>query len=244
MARTAEGRALTQRHRREQLALRAASLRELQKLWQAFDPTSIRSYSSFVTAALPLITDSHRRSAAIGAAYYNAFRFAEGVGGEIRTALPQALARDVVVTNLRATGLQGTMRGIRSGMSPQAAARHGFVQASGSTGRMILLGGNDAIIGSTRNDGMAQGWARVTSGNPCEFCAMVASRGPVFRSEGTADFESHDHCACTVEPHYEGSAWPGKARQFREMWDSATEGLSGRDAINAFRRRLKQTQGG
>lgn len=48
-------------------------------------------------------------------------------------------------------------------------------------------------------------WRRVTDGKPCGFCAMVASRGPVYRSEATARGAGgryHDHCGCTVEPHY------------------------------------------
>lgn len=243
MARTAEGRALTQRHRREQLALRAASLRDLQRLWPVFDPFSIASYGEFVTAAIPLVLNQFNESAAIGVAYYNAFRFAEGAGGSISTVLAQALSRELIMANLRATGLQGTMRAIRSGFSPQAASRQGFVQVSGAVGRMILLGGNNSILRTLGNDQRVLGYARVTASQPCEFCAMVSSRGPVFQRQNTADFQAHGHCACTAEPHYEGSVWPGKGQQFRQMWDAATEGLSGRDAINAFRRRLKQTQG-
>lgn len=48
-------------------------------------------------------------------------------------------------------------------------------------------------------------WRRVTDGKPCGFCAMLASRGPVYRSEATARGAGgryHDHCGCTVEPHY------------------------------------------
>lgn len=243
MARTAEGRALTQRHRREQLAIRASSLRELQRMWPAFDPFSIRSYGQFVTAAIPLITSRHQNSAALAITYYNTFRFAEGAGGSIRTALALELGRNLIVDNLRATGLQGTMRAIRSGMSPQAAAQQGFVHVAGAVGRLILLGGNNSILQTLSNDQRVLGYSRVTASQPCEFCAMIASRGPVFQRQNTADFQAHGHCACTAEPHYEDSAWPGNSRRFREMWDSATEGLSGRDAINAFRRRLRETQG-
>lgn len=49
-------------------------------------------------------------------------------------------------------------------------------------------------------------WRRVTDGNPCGFCAMVASRGPVYRSASSAGDgrRYHNRCGCTVEP-FEGS---------------------------------------
>jgi hypothetical protein len=42
-------------------------------------------------------------------------------------------------------------------------------------------------------------YKRVLSSNPCSFCRMLAGRGAVYH-EGTASFESHDHCACSAEP--------------------------------------------
>lgn len=49
-------------------------------------------------------------------------------------------------------------------------------------------------------------WRRVTDGHPCGFCAMVASRGPVYRSASSAGDgrRYHTRCGCTVEP-FEGS---------------------------------------
>lgn len=53
-------------------------------------------------------------------------------------------------------------------------------------------------------------WRRVTDGNPCGFCAMLAGRGPVYRSaEKAGDGRRyHTRCGCTVEP-FEGdpSEW-------------------------------------
>lgn len=45
-------------------------------------------------------------------------------------------------------------------------------------------------------------WRRVTDGDPCGFCAMLASRGPVYRSAGKAGDGNryHGRCGCTVEP--------------------------------------------
>lgn len=49
-------------------------------------------------------------------------------------------------------------------------------------------------------------YARVpTSFVPCEWCAMLASRGFVYRSAESADAASHHHCTCTIVPGVKGS---------------------------------------
>lgn len=49
-------------------------------------------------------------------------------------------------------------------------------------------------------------WRRVTDGDPCGWCAMLASRGPVYGSAAKAGQgrRYHGHCGCTAEP-FEGS---------------------------------------
>jgi hypothetical protein len=43
------------------------------------------------------------------------------------------------------------------------------------------------------------GYRRVTGGNACPFCSMLAGRGAVYRLD-TSSFLSHKHCHCTAEP--------------------------------------------
>jgi hypothetical protein len=72
---------------------------------------------------------------------------------------------------------------------------------------------------------------------------MLASRGPIYRSEQTATFEAHDSCACTVEPVYSRSTlWPGRAAEFRRLYREVTTGTTGQDSINAFRRAYERQQ--
>ena len=49
-------------------------------------------------------------------------------------------------------------------------------------------------------------YARVpTSFVPCEWCAMLASRGFVYKSAENAEAASHHHCSCTMVPGVKGS---------------------------------------
>lgn len=45
-------------------------------------------------------------------------------------------------------------------------------------------------------------WRRVTDGDPCGWCAMLAGRGPVYGSAQSAGQgrRYHGHCGCTAEP--------------------------------------------
>lgn len=105
-----------------------------------------------------------------------------------------------------------------------------------------MRGGWDTIEESVRSDRRALGWQRVTSGDPCAFCAMVASRGPIYK-EDTVDFEAHDHCSCEPEPVYsesvfeDRSLWPETSRRLRDTWDEVASGAE--DPLNAFRRALE-----
>jgi hypothetical protein len=118
-----------------------------------------------------------------------------------------------------------------------------FEAAAGAATRHVLTGGRRSLLTLVEADPKALAWARVTDGAPCAFCAMLASRGPVYGSEAAAGFSAHDACACTAEPVYSRQApWPGRAREFQELWRETTRNTSGRDSINAFRRAYEQQQ--
>lgn len=81
-----------------------------------------------------------------------------------------------------------------------------------------------------------KGFRRVASGGACAFCQMLASRGGVYSKRG-ANFEAHDGCTCSAEPIFHADEQePPDVIALRELWDRSTRGLSGKDALNAFRR--------
>lgn len=86
------------------------------------------------------------------------------------------------------------------------------------------------------------GWARVLTGREnCGFCAMLASRGPVY-SEDTVmrrrdGLRYHDHCDCTAVLVTDPDSWDGKqqADQLLELWNQSAD-LS--DFTKAYREEL------
>ena len=93
-------------------------------------------------------------------------------------------------------------------------------------------------------DRLALGYQRITGEKACAFCALLASRGPVYKSpqSGSRTLRDgkpepfHDGCLCVVEVVYDAdTALPDASARFAELWETSTDGLSGKAARNAFR---------
>lgn len=142
-----------------------------------------------------------------------------------------------VEKSLQVTGPGELKRRAARGESEVQAKHGGLKVVSGSASRHVLTGARETTLTLVKADSRALGWARVTDGDPCYFCALLASRGPVYKSRASAGFQPHDACACVPEPVYSrNAAWPGDARQYQRLYYQATRGYSGKDAIRAFRR--------
>ncbi|WP_018503074.1 VG15 protein [Parafrankia discariae] len=240
MAGSAEATQLTDQYRRQQLALRAATTRDLQTIWPLFTGSD-ESFASFTEAAVNLVLQRHSTSSGLASAYYTRFRAAEGVAGEIIPRIAPRIGIGLIQAALFATGLAGTRRAIGAGQTLGEARRTGLVQAAGAASRLVLDGGRRTVDDTVRADPKARGWVRVTSGQPCAFCAMLASRGPAYKSDRTSRFQAHDHCACTSEPVFEGSELPATTRRFEQLWRESAAGKD--DQLNRFRRALAEQTG-
>lgn len=149
-----------------------------------------------------------------------------------------------VEISLNITGPIGQKSRIGKGESEQRARDASFVESSGVASRHVLTGGRRSLLTLLQDDPQVHRWIRVTDGDPCAYCAMLAGRGPVYLTERTAGFSAHDHCACTAEAVYVADApWPGRAAEFREMWDRYIKGrYSGKEARREWQRIYRQLQ--
>lgn len=188
-------------HRSKQLTVRALALRRLMALWQAIDPTRLAdTVQPFAEAAAVVVNDGFLRSSRTAAAYYLLSRPPGITTVEVPEVFPPA--SELQAAKLRGAGLSGILNARRAGHSIQAAKQNGFVKLAGTASGMVLSGGRETILQAAQLDPAASGrWRRVTGGNSCPFCVMLADRGPVF-SDDTADFSAHDHCGCSAEPEF------------------------------------------
>jgi hypothetical protein len=192
---------LTRTYRAQNLALRAQTLRDLQRLWPALSYDDLeRTYPAWRAGAAAVIGRDRTRSAGLASIYLRAHRMQAGVPGELIVRLAGAAPAEQVATAMRVTTLVAIKKSTMAGKTADLAMRDAFVQSSGAATRLVLDAGRDTIRQTTVADPRTAGWQRVTSGG-CDFCTMLAGRGSVY-TEATAGFDSHDHCACSAEPVY------------------------------------------
>lgn len=235
MPATAAGRELTQQHQRRQDALRAGTLRDFSRLWPLWEGDRA-SFDRMVSATATLVRSRHRDSAGLASDYLRALRTAEEATEDF---VPQVAARvdgDRVASSLHVTARHGARKAIEAGQTPTQARQTALVRASGAVARHTLDGGRETLMGAVRSDPAAHGYIRTTGANPCAFCAMLASRPPVYKAEsfsesdgrfsggmgvgGPGDFKVHDHCNCGVAPVYNRSApLPERNQRFQELWE-------------------------
>lgn len=259
MATTVTGTYLTEQHRQAQLALRSAFMRELVRLWPLIDLERLdETAAEWIGFVTDLIMMYRTQSVDRALSYYSAFRRAEtgqplAHPGNYRGAVTVEPA--AIKTSLLVTGPIGVKSRIGKGVSPSVAKRKALVAVSGAASRHVLNGGRDLIVEATDMDELAVGFARVTDDDPCAFCAMLASRGFVYKSRKTAirttkrskkrgpGKEYHDHCGCGVEPAFtEDAEWPGRSREFEKLWEDSTKGKGGKAALKAFTEAYEATR--
>lgn len=209
MASTVEGRELTEAHQAAQVAIGTQVTAEARLLWDRLDPGDLDGSTPYWLASNLIAVDRRtRESQTVASVYLSDYRRAEvGLQAKVVLGAPPATA-----TALRVAGPIRVKQLIAQGVDREEAHRLAFTKFAGIATRQALMGGRLTVARTTGRDRRAIGWRRVTDGNPCAFCAMLASRGPVYRDAASADgLQYHAHCGCTAEPMY--SEWVPTERE-------------------------------
>lgn len=125
--------------------------------------------------------------------------------------------------------------------------------ASAAAYRHVTDGGRDLTHLVIDQDPVAVGYIRITRPQPCGFCFMLASRGPVYREdsfaasdprfEGPGEAKAHDSCGCSLRPVYGGKStkhWTETARKAEALWIEHGAPLSGARAREAFSKAARE----
>lgn len=233
---TREGELLTDAHRVAQTRLRATSVAELVALWPMLDPKRLDdTFPGYLAAMRALVGARRAEASLLTAAYLRAYRAAEGASGTFAPALAGPVNPDALETSLRVTGPVTIKRATGAGRELPEAARTALSQTAGTLVRQVANASRETTFGSMRRDSASKGWARVTDGKACAFCAMLASRGPVYSTKGTADFQTHDRCGCEPVLVYSGDGWTDQSRFYRQVYDEAKAANGGRVTSAQFR---------
>lgn len=270
MARTPAADLLTRNARARQAGIAAETARLMIRLWPLLDQQNIDGTTArWLQAVLAVLRIQRSKSATYAAGYATAFRQAElGLGvapftPEIAAALDEAAA----VTSMMVTGPQRLRKMLEEqnhaafdlvdarergrpdpSILPLGPRDIQVVQASVARAgiRHVRNGERDTLDNAVRADPKIRGYVRTTDGDPCFWCAMLASRGPVYtadsfdqsdpRFHGPGRHKVHDGCGCSLEPvYFDNAPFPGRSAEFDTLWRESTNGKSGKDALRAFR---------
>jgi hypothetical protein len=262
---------LAEAHRRSQAQLLAA----LERYIKTSLRVSVRSdrdlqplVDRWIATVLPTILAYRARSEALArVAYTDSRRIGAPAAAPFELPGSDPIPPDAVAISLRATSLAVLLDDLnRRQLDIVAAVEDASIQAAGAAVRHALNGGRAFMARAVETDPAVVGWYRVTKARPCSFCAVLASRGAVYREDsfeasdprwiGDGEEKVHDHCACTLAPLYgRAQAIPDASLGYTELWYASLKAnekdviagrarevgqrFSGKDALNSFRRRYE-----
>ena len=133
------------------------------------------------------------------------------------------------------------------------AARKAAHEAAGrrqaaSASRITMNAARGLVYSLADTDARVIGWARYSpSGTPCGWCAMLISRGAVYKSAASAGAqdEYHDNCRCIAVPIFDISQMDTDLfalnREYEALWNKHIRGKFGGDrALSEWRKLIRQ----
>jgi hypothetical protein len=239
VASTQEAASLTGTYQLSQRQLSRLVISEQLLLWNTLNLSAVdATRDSWLTASMSSVEKYRSASTAQAADYYWRFASAEGVPRELAP-MSSWWNRDRARAGLEINGPVRFKTLMARGYPFARAGQIAAVSVAGEAVRFALEGGRDELLGQVKRDRAALGWQRVGGADPCAFCAMLISRGPVY-TKSSATFEAHASCGCTAEPVFNTNATTDQSKQFKELWNvsqqaQVVDGLS-TDPLNRFRR--------
>ncbi|WP_053751937.1 hypothetical protein [Streptomyces sp. MMG1533] len=240
------GQEAPQKYRAIQALMAARLAQQVLQVWrELMNPAKVDASWPAVRAALmPIVRQAREQSAALaGSSYLDARSDADILDDDFAPEGPLPLLVQRLEDSLDVTGPVEFKKAIAAGKTPQQAMDAAAVRMVGTTQYLALEGGRQVMQRSIAADDHATGWSRVTDADPCAWCAMLASRGPVYKSAQTAGDPRqggdryHDHCACQAWPAFtHDEPFIGIAEKLYDDWLRETRGRGGKHAVNAFRR--------
>ncbi|MFD5577307.1 hypothetical protein [Streptomyces pseudogriseolus] len=233
------------RQRRVQAALVRFLLRDLRALRALLVPSRPASASDWIAAVGSLVDQYSAASAAAAATSYEEQRVAAGVRGSFIPDPASAPPEEQV---------EATLRWAASDVWDGGDTATAHARAEGAVERLVLNRGRDTMQQAVRRDREAVAWARGAALGACSFCKLMASRGAVYESAGTAGREAdarfegatgeakyHNFCHCVIIPVFRGQTFQlsPQAAEWDRLYREYAQGHPG-EQLRLFRRALAE----
>jgi len=217
--------AMAKAHMAQQVREAAVVQAALSRLWdETIDPSDLtRTFLLFRERATPIIGGGRIISERTADAYYAKLLAFKGLDPD-GTVAPSPIAAAQIKSSLSASTAKSLARAEalqRRGVGSAEALAAAKSNMLGSAKRQILNASRTRLTARSRAHRRIRGWARVSDGAPCGFCAMLVGRGPVYSEDG-AYFAAHDRCGCSVRlVTYDDAdgGWSDEARAYRDAYN-------------------------
>lgn len=198
-----------------QLRIRAQYLREFADLWPIL--ASERDINRWLRLNTALVRRWQAPSRSLAVEFYRSQGAAQ-IERRPDLIQPPRMPDAQIVSTLVARGPVVARRARLNGLDELEAWERAQAASMGAGGRLVLAGGRDALDAQE-----PLGYMRVTDGDPCYWCAMLAGRGAVYSSARNAGEmnEFHNSCGCTVLPIFVRSDFMSpEALRYRAIFDA------------------------
>lgn len=255
---------LAREQQAQQVALTDMLVEELRALWFALfagRAATPDDAADFTAAAVPLIQQYGQAGAALAEEFYTRMRDAAGLPDvftvpEVDPAPDEQIGRSVAwalrdrpATSSATVAPDETATPVELDDTPSPEK---FRDLEGAARRLAQQPARSTLERAIDEDPDAVAWIRITDGDPCGFCALLAGRGAVYLTresalyvEGTRD-PYHDRCDCTVMPRFRDdlSPLPRLNQEMQDLWYSGPAYFSNTDARNAMDRAVRARKAG
>lgn len=244
------------RHYLTQAGLTVALSQAIARIWPQVDVRNPGgTLPGFRRDAALLIRQFSRSSATVAARNYAQARRDAGIRSQftVRPADVPNLEQIDKSLGWATSGLydQTLLDPATSEVQVRGALDNARTQAEGVSARLVLNTGRETTVQAVTEDRQAIAWARETRPGACSFCAMLASRFAVYKSEQTAgrsanekfigegEFKFHNHCHCIAVPVFNVYEPTAHARQWHADWYALKKELGHAPSLNQWRQHFE-----
>lgn len=238
---------------------------ELDQLWALLDVHDLKGTLPRFKAEVTLLVQKYgKASMALASNFYRKQRAAAGIAGRMRMELAKPATYDDVSSgideatkglwNITTTPEAPTVPASPDNLPPTTITDPRDIEDLVTSAKTLVQGtaeklaqdpARETTLKTVQADPKAKGWARIpepslSETGTCAFCALLASRGAVYKTKKTAEFKAHDGCKCHPEPIFTGTYVPSaQVMDWQQMYADVSENRSGADARAAFRQKLE-----
>lgn len=251
--RVSDGDDSADRYRSAQSRVTRALARDMRRLRRLIVPSRLQAtVPDWIDAVRALIGEYGGASATLAADYYEAQREAANIGGSFTSPLPDPPPDRQVDNSLRWAAKDVWSTETESAIDDRLNTAE--VKSTAVAQKLVADQGRAAIRESVQRDREAVGYARAAALGACAFCRLMASRGMVYKTAGTAGRDAnslftgdasvakfHDNCHCGIIPVFRGQRFElsAHAREWDRLYQEYAAPFPG-DQLRRFRRAIAE----